>query len=505
MSASLRRLALAAVVLLSPALLQADVKLPAIFGDHAVLQGGVTVPVWGWADPGEEVTVAIAGQAVKATADKDGKWTARLAKLEPGGPHTLTVAGKKDKLTRNDILVGEVWLGSGQSNMAWTVAKSKDFDKEKAAANLPKVRMFTVASGVAKTPQADCKGSWVVCSPETVGPFSATAFFFGRELHQKLDGRPVGLINSSVGGTAIESWTSKDANDGKAELTPIRERWAKMAKEYDPEKAQAKYKEDLAKWEAASAKAKDAGKTPPRRPQAPVQPELNNNHPANLFNGKISPLVGYAIKGAIWYQGENNAGQPTADLYGVQLPLLIQDWRSRWGQGDFPFAWVQLPNFETQAKGWPTVREAMRRSLSVPNTGMAIAIDIGDPKDIHPVNKQDVGHRLALWALATVYGQAVPYSGPLPGKPTFEGGKARVVFAHADGGLQAKGELKGFEVAGEDGKWHPADAKIDGKDAVVAASAGVAKPVAVRYLWTNNPTATLYNAAGLPASPFTSE
>jgi sialate O-acetylesterase len=461
--------------------------------------------VWGWADPGEEVTVRIAGQEVTAKANAEGKWIAHLGKLTEAGPHTLTVSGKKDRLERKDILVGDVWLGSGQSNMAWTVAKSKDFDKEKAAATLPKIRMFKVTSGVAGTPQADCKGVWTVCSPDTVGDFSATAYFFGRELYRELDGRPIGLINSSVGGTAIESWTSDRANKSRAELAPIHERWAKMAREFDPEKAQAKYKVDLEKWTAAAKKARDAGKTPPRRPTVPVRPELNNNHPANLFNGKINPLIPYALKGVIWYQGENNAGQPTADLYRIQLPTLIQDWRTRWMQPDLPFAWVQLPNFETQAKGWPTVREAMRETLRVPNTGMAIAIDIGDPKDIHPVNKQDIGKRLSLWALARVYGKNIPHSGPLLESVTFNQGKAELLFQHANGGLKAKGDLKGFEIAGADGKWHPAEARIAGKDRVIVTNSEVTKPTAVRYLWANNPVATLYNGVDLPASPFRTE
>jgi sialate O-acetylesterase len=484
---------------------RADVTLPTIFSEHMVLQANQEVPVWGWANPGEEVMVSIADQTKTAKADAKGKWMTKLGRLKPGDALTLTVRGQ-NTLTVGDVLVGEVWLCSGQSNMAMTVAGAKDFAQEKAAADHPKIRMFKEASGPARTPQERCKGSWLVCNPENVGGFSATAYFFGRDIHRAL-GVPVGLINSSVGGTAIEAWTSHEAQADKAELKAIFARWDKLAADWDPSKAQARYEKQLADHKEAAAKAKAEGKPAPRAPRKPVDPRLDSNHPANLFNGKIAPLIPYAIRGAIWYQGESNGGTG-AGLYGLQLHALIKDWRARWGEGDFPFAWVQLPNYRkpqtepVENSGWALVREGMLKTLAVPNTGMAIAIDVGEAKDVHPKNKQDVGHRLALWALAKVYGQTGPSSGPLLAGHKVEDSQVVLSFDHADGGLVAKGgKLKGFAVAGPDRKWVEADAKINGSQVVVCAPT-VKQPVAVRYAWADNPEATLHNGAGLPASPF---
>lgn len=481
---------------------RADVRLPRIISDHMVLQRDAGVPIWGWADPGESVTVAIGGQKKTAKADAKGKWQVKLDRLTETGPLTLTVSGTKNTLTVNDVLVGEVWLASGQSNMAWMVRQSRDFEKEQAAARYPQLRMFTVSRVPARTPSDDCTGSWQVCTPETVGLFSATAYFFGRELHQKL-GVPVGLINSSVGGTPVEAWTSLDVQKARPELQGLLAGWEKRAATYEPAQALAAYEKQLATWKEAVKKAKAEGKQPPRQPQKPGDPRDNTHHPAVLFNGMIAPLVPYAIRGAIWYQGESNAStEETGKLYAVQLPLLIKDWRARWGQGDFPFAWVQLPNFQTKAEGWPAVREAMVKSLALPNTGMAITMDIGEVNDIHPKNKQDVGHRLALWALARVYDRDVPYSGPLLGGHQVKGNVVELSFQHATRGLVAKGgDLKGFTIAGADKKWVPAVARIEG-DKVLVSSPEVQEPVAVRYSWAANPDGNLFNGAGLPASPF---
>lgn len=488
-----------AAALAAPA--RADVRLPRVISDHMVLQRDAAVPIWGWADPGEGVTVTVAGQTRATKADADGTWRVKLDRLAAGGPHTLTVKGN-NTVTVKDVLVGEVWLASGQSNMAWTVGRSTNFESEKEAAKHPQLRMFTVGRAPAREPQKDCKGTWEVCAPETVGNFSGTAYFFARDLQAKLK-VPVGVINSSVGGTPIESWISLDAQKSVAALQPLLARWNKLATEWEPKSAQAKYEKQLAAYRMAAEKAKAEGKKVPRAPQKPVHPNDNTHYPAVLFNAMIAPVVPYGIRGAIWYQGESNAGsEESGKLYGAQLPLLVRDWRGRWGEGDFPFAWVQLPNYVTKAQGWPAVREAMRRSLSLPQTGMTVNIDIGDPKDIHPANKQDYGKRLALWARAQVYGEKIPWSGPLPAGHKVEGGAVEVSFAHADGGLVAKGgELRGFAVAGADGKWRPAAARIQG-DRVLVSSTEVAAPVAARYDWAANPDGNLYNGAGLPASPF---
>jgi hypothetical protein len=485
----------------------AEVKLPSVFSDHMVLQRDCAVPVWGWADSGEKVAVTIAGQTKTATADAEGKWSVKLDKLSAREPVTLTVKGR-NTLTVEDVLIGEVWLASGQSNMQLPVNGAKEAWKEKASAKFPQIRMFTVARKTAVTPQTDCGGAWIVCSPDTVGDFSAAAFFFGRELHQTQK-VPVGLINASWGGTAIEAWTSMPAQEGKKELASIFESWRqKTSVLFDEAQAQAQFEKQMTVWTNVSAKAKAAGKKEPQKPKSPVAPRLQSNHPANLFNGMIAPIIPYAIRGGIWYQGENNAHGEAAKLYELQLPLMIQDWRQRWNQGSFPFAWVQLPNFKkpTQDPGapsaWAVMRESMLHTLTVTNTGMAVTIDVGETADIHPKNKQAVGHRLALWALASVYGEKIPCSSPLPAGQKIKGDEITLSFTHTDGGLVATdGELKGFAIAGADQKWVWAKARING-DQVIVSSPEVKSPVAVRYAWADNPDCNLFNGAGLPASPF---
>jgi len=481
----------------------AELRLPPMFADHMVLQRDVAVPVWGWAEPGEEVTVEFAGQKKTTKADAKGQWTVKLDPMPLSAePRALRVFStlNPQPLTISDILVGEVWLGSGQSNMAMSVERAKDFDKEKAASNLPQVRMFTVTSGAAATAQDNCTGSWAVCAPDTVGKFSATLFFFGRELHRKL-GVPIGLINSSVGGTPIESWISPEAQQ---QCEPLKEFFAAVKKsdaEFDPAKAKAAYEKQLARWKEAAARAKAAGKKPGRAPRDPLAVRSRKGNVGGLFNGKIAPLIPYAMRGTVWYQGEANTVATKAPFYQHQLPLLVQDWRTRWGC-EFPFAWVQLPNYDGGDRNLPLVREAMLKSLKEPKTGMAITIDIGEARNIHPKNKQDVGKRLSLWALATVYGKKVAASGPLPAGHKISGDDVVITFKHTDGGLTAKGgELKGFTIAGADKKWIKASAKI-ASDTVVVSSPDVREPVAVRYAWENNPGCNLYNGAGLPASPF---
>lgn len=482
----------------------AEVKLPALFSAHMVVQRDMPVPVWGWADPGEEVSVALAGQTQKTRADAQGRWSVRLAALEPGGPHVLAVQGT-NRLEIGDVLVGEVWLCSGQSNMAMTVSACQNKDAEIAAAEFPQIRMFTVARRPATEPQRDCEGTWAVCSPQTVGSFSATAYFFGRRLHQELK-VPIGLIHSSWGGTPIQAWTSRKAQQAVAELAPLVAAYEKAVVSYDPAAAQKRYEKQLAAWKAAAAKAKAQGtKFAQRRPQPPVPPQQSPRSPGVLYDGMIAPLVPYALRGAIWYQGEANAGN--AKLYGLQLRTMIAEWRAAWGQGDFPFLFVQLPNFmapqqaPSETGGWPLIREQMLKTLEVPNTGMAVTIDIGEADDIHPKNKQDVGSRLAQWALAKTYGRSIPPSGPLYKAMRRQGNRIVLEFDHAEGLSGRGGQLKGFAIAGADRRFVWAEARIEG-DTVVVSSPQVAEPMAVRYGWANNPECTLINRAGLPASPF---
>lgn len=510
-SVRLRRLTPWMVMLLvcCPASAWAEVQLAKVFGDHMVLQRDRAIPVWGWAEPDEEIVVTLGEQTRKTRAALDGEWGVKFDKFSATTePLTLVVQGK-NTLTLKDVLVGEVWLCSGQSNMAMTVNRARDYEDEKKSADHPRLRMFTVRSGPATKPQDDCEGQWDVCSSDTVGGFSATGYFFGRELLTELD-VPIGLINSSVGGTGIEAWTSLEAQQDRPELIPLFEEWDERAKTYDPETAKARHERLLTLWQTAAAKARAEGRDAPRRPQEPVDPRLDRNHPANLFNGKISPLIPFAIRGVIWYQGEHNARTlESAALYRHQLPLLIEDWRERWQQGDFPFVWVQLPNFkrptvEPQSSSeWATMRESMAKSLSVPHTGMAVTIDIGEANDIHPRNKQDVGKRLALWALKRVYERDVVSSGPLYASHKIDDARVILKFDRADGGLTTRGDetLKGFAIAGADKKWHWASAAVHG-ETVVVSHPGIAKPVAVRYAWGDNPDCNLFNGAGLPAAPF---
>ena len=486
----------------------AEVKLPSIFGDHMVLQRGKPVSVWGQAEPGESIKVSIADKQASGKANSDGKWKVALPELKAGGPHELAIEGSSGaSVTFEDVLIGEVWICSGQSNMAMTVSRSADSEQEIAAANHPSIRLITVRRIATDAPQEDFNGNWAACSPQAVGNFSAVGYFFGRRIQEELN-VPIGLVNSSVGGTPAESWTSRSALEAQSSLKPLLDRWEKAATSFDPEKAKGEFEEKLARWQETVEKRKAEGKKPPRRrPRLAVQPRLSTHYPGMLFNGKIAPLIPFAICGAIWYQGESNA--PRAYQYRTVFPTMIRDWRKRWAQGDFPFIFVQLANYravndEPVESNWAELREAQSMTLrSVDNTGQAVIIDIGEANDIHPKNKQDVGKRLALWALANTYEKQIPDSGPVLASISIFPGKVEVRFSHTDGGLVAKGgvDLKGFAVAGSDRRFVWAKAKI--VDNVVHVwHEDVKNPIAVRYGWADNPVCNLYNGADLPASPF---
>lgn len=493
----LRRLA---PLLVLAAVARAEVSLPAIFSDHMVLQRDVRVPVWGTAAPGEKVTVEFAGQTQSATTAPDGKWRVALTNLRAGEPQTLTIKGQNTIVIR-DVLVGEVWLGSGQSNMAFMVSRAQDFEAEKAAAHFPLIRHFKEESTYAATPQSIGKGRWEICTPETVGGFSAALYFFGRALHREL-GVPVGLINSSVGGTPIEQWISPEAQRAEPALAPFLASLEKDAAALTTDASAQKYERDVAAWEATQKKAKSEKKKAGKRPANPADAAARLRGIGGLFQGKIAPLIPFAVRGVLWYQGEANSTPTKAPFYARQLALLVRDWRARWGE-ELPFAWVQLPNFRGTGRDWPTVREAMLQTLALPKTGMAITMDVGEADDIHPRNKQAVGHRLAQWALGTVYGKKVPaVSGPLPAGHDVRGGEIVLRFKHSEGGLVARGpELTGFTIAGADRNFVPARARIVG-DTVIVSAPNVAEPIAARYAWENLPTCNLFNGAGLPASPF---
>lgn len=646
--------------------------LPAFFGDHMVLQQGQSVPVWGTAEAGARVEVVLGEHERHAQAGSDGRWQVLLPAQEAGGPHELRVSSGRRSLVFRDVLIGEVWVCSGQSNMEWPVVQSLNHEAEiMGAAAYPQIRLLTVDRVTAPEPRTDCQARWQVCGPESVAGFSAVGYFFGRKLHQDLK-VPVGLVNASWGGTVAQAWAPLKSLQDHPQLKHHAE-YALRLREAD---SLARYQKELATWEAsifhsdpgispqtagwekpncsekgwapvpvpgawettlglaidgavwfrceidiptawagrdlvlqlgpiddfditffngerigstgqetpnaymvprryaipgrlvnrgraliavrvfdrygaggfmaaspaAMAVVAPEGVVPERLPiagtwryrvelalppkvpsgPAPVGPD-NANLPGALYNGMIAPLVPYGIRGVIWYQGESNAGPGTSREYNVLFPVLIRSWREAWSQArresgthsEFPFYYVQLANYMArQSKpgesAWAELREAQLRTLAVRNTGMAVAIDLGEAADVHPKNKQDVGLRLALIALAKTYGRRAPCSGPMFRRMTVRGNRVVLDFSHTEGGLVARnGALKGFAVAGEDRKFYWAEATIDASrgaghsaDTVVIGSPKVRKPVAVRYGWADNPDCNLYNAAGLPASPF---
>lgn len=440
----------------------AEVKLPAVFSNHMVLQHYQRTPVFGWAAPCEEVQVLLDGNLLaKGKANEQGEWKVELLPHAAGGPHKLVVEGSDSRLQVDDVYFGEVWICSGQSNMAMRVGNTTNAKEKIAEAAWPKIRMFTVPRKPADKPQNDCDGKWQVCSPDTVSGFSAAGYFFARELHRELD-MPVGMLHASWGGTLAEAWTSLGALEAKEELRPIVER-IETTKEH-------------------------------------------KNRASHLYNGMLCPLMPYGIRGAIWYQGESNVGR--AAQYATLFSTMIRDWRAKWSHGNFPFYFVQLAPFhydwndssELCAELWDSQFKTLR---GMSNTGMVVTTDIAMLDDIHPKNKQDVGKRLALWALSETYGRTdVTCSGPLYRSHKVVDGKLQIHFNYAVGLATRDGEpLNEFTIAGEDQQFVPAQAKIDGNKIVVW-SDDVPEPAAVRMGWRNTAQPNLINAASLPASPF---
>jgi sialate O-acetylesterase len=628
----------------------ADVRVSSLIGDNMVLQQGVPVRLWGRASPGETVRISIAGHTAETSATPEGAFQVSIGPLPTGGPYTLDIVGK-NALRFENVLVGEVWIASGQSNMEFPLARSNDAEQEIAAAHRPGIRFFTVQKTTSLSPQDDVKGSWVPCSPETARDFSAVAFFFGRSLLDDLD-VPIGLIHASWGGTPAEAWTSRQALTAEPTLRPMVDAldrfftdpalvasyeraltaWESTNVAVDPGNAGegrgfARIEFDDSAWETAglpttvellghnidgavwfrrsveipeawagkdlvlhlgaiddydetyfggvkigstgretpgswarqrvyrvpgelvkaganvvavrvfdrggeggftgpttelelSPAEEDAtpvslsgawryhievalGPFTPDWGSQPVRPDEQNG-PTTLFNAMIAPLTPLTIRGVIWYQGESNADR--AAEYRLLFPIMIRDWRRAFGLGDFPFYFVQLANYMARAdepteSEWAELREAQLMTLGEPQTGMAVAIDVGEADDIHPRNKQDVGRRLALWALARTYGRSIECSGPLYRSHEIQGDEMRIAFDHAQDLTARDGDLVGFAVAGEDRVFTWASARIEG-ESVVVRSPSVPKPIAVRYGWADNPRVNLYNGAGLPASPF---
>ncbi|VGO12260.1 hypothetical protein PDESU_00811 [Pontiella desulfatans] len=489
----------------------AELKLATVFADGMVLQRDQKVAVWGWADPGAEVTVSFAGQERNATAGADGKFMVRLKKMEASAkPQVLVVKAGADVVEVGNVVVGEVWLCSGQSNMAMSVKGADQFEKEQAAANFPLIRMFTTARTTSTEPLADCSGSWQVCAPETVGGYSATAYFFGREIHKEL-GVPVGLLHSSWGGTCVEAWTPIASMEQFPSVMEYKAGLDAQAGRFDPAAEQAKQARALEQWVEKVKQAKAEGKKAPRRPQPKTDPKQSQNYPANLYNAMIHPLVPYGMRGAIWYQGERNAKTSEgAMLYRDLLENMVVQWRKDWNS-EFPFYAVQLVNYKkpqelpVEDTAWAFIRESfLNFHKEVPNVGIAVTIDVGMEKNIHPTDKQAVGYRLARQALAKTYKMEVVAGGPIYESMKKEGGKIVITFDDVGSGLVEQGAapLKTFAIAGADKQFVAAQAAIVGQTVVVG-SPEVSDPVAVRYAWADNPVGcNLFNKEGFPASPF---
>ena len=469
-----------------------------------VLQQQTSVNFWGWADPGEKVSILASWnkKALETVADKNGDWKVTLHTPKAGGPFTIVVQGK-NKIELSNVMTGEVWVCGGQSNMHYPMAPLDktwslgvlNYEKEIAEANYPKIRLFTVERKTSETPFKDVVGKWDECNPGTIRDFTAVGYFFGRELFRNMD-IPIGLISSNWGGTPAESWTRKDILEKDTLFRPILERYKKALEDYP--QARKEYAEALKKWKEDVASGMITGEKAKQAPRAPLGPG-SNKAPYVLYNAMIAPIVNFTIKGVIWYQGENNADR--AWQYRKLFPTMIANWRNDWREGNFPFYFVQIAPHRSQN---PEIREAQLMTFrSVPNTGMAVITDHGDSTNIHPLNKQVVGYRLSLWALAKDYGKSnLVYSGPLYKSFKKEGNKIRVYFDFVGSGLVCQGDsLTHFTIAGADQKFVKAIAKIDG-NSVLVWNSDVSDPVAVRFAWENIPMPNFFNKEGLPASPF---
>jgi len=497
-------------LLFAQTVVYAEIRLPRVIGSNMVLQRDVEVPIWGWASAGEKITLTLvtevdAVEAVFSTAvvaDAKGNWKTKLPAMQAGGPYTLRITGS-NTLELTNILFGEVWICSGQSNMRWSVRASKDSGAEIAAATYPEIRLFSVPRRPSGLPQQDVAADWHETTPETIPDFSAVAYYFGRKLYKNLD-VPIGLINTSWGGTRIEPWTPVA---GFADLSSLGAIYREV------QAVQTRYREQLPQkveeiegWLAETREALETGGTLTPMPDN-QHPLSHQGRPTALYNGMVHPVVPYAIRGAIWYQGESNLRDGM--LYHEKMKALINGWRSVWEQGDFPFYFVQLAPFNYGGRDaspffLPQIWEAQTATLTLPNTGMAVTNDIGNLRDIHPRNKQEVGRRLALWALAKTYGRAdVVHSGPVYKSMRIEVGTIRLSFDAIGGGLMSRDEkpLTWFEIAGEDKQFVEAEAIIDG-DTVVVSSNTVASPVAVRFGWHQSAEPNFVNREGLPASAF---
>ncbi|HEY1987643.1 MAG TPA: sialate O-acetylesterase [Terracidiphilus sp.] len=489
-----------------PSFLPAQVTLPKILADHMVIQRDLPVHVWGRAKPGDQVAVTFRGETKATTTGRLGRWNVYLQPGAAGGPFDLTVKGTAassagsdapaaQPIVLHDVLVGDVWVASGQSNMEFEMRKAATAAADLPHADNPRIRLLIVNKRASDYPQDDVDtGGWAVSSPESAKEFSAVAWYFAREIEQK-EHVPVGVIDSTWGGTVAESWVRLTALGEDAALNPLFAARGKMLDAAPDTEYQ--LKEEQRQRDEARAQGKP-------EPAFAWHPPLASWGPGLLYNGMIAPLTPLPIRGAIWYQGESNSALARFPIYNRIMRALIEDWRRQWAVGDFPFLYVQISNFKsTPLEDWANLRQQQVETLGLRNTAMAVTIDIGNPADVHPTDKVDVGHRLALAARDLSYGESLEYSGPMFRQAAPEGATIRAWFDHAQGLMAKGGDLTGFEIAGADGKFSPATARIEG-ETIVASSPDVPEPAHIRYGWANSPQCNLFNSEGLPASPFTS-
>lgn len=507
--------AAAAITLSVTASAQAELRLPAIFGDNMVLQRDQPNRIWGWDNPGATINIEIAGQKKQATADATGKWIVTLdaiAATRPGeAPLVMRVAGSSVRELKN-LLVGEVWLCSGQSNMGFNLGSNYDADLESLSTKLPRLRLISVPQVGIQEPQDDFKGQWdEATNPEIIKQFSAVGFFYGRLLHQILD-VPVGLIDNAWGGSSAEAWIRRDILEKDPFYKTLMDDWRQREKSYNHEAELEKHKAAMERWKAAVTKARAAGQTPPKPPRAPTNALTGQHRPGNLYCGVLHPIIGYGMRGAIWYQGESNAGR--AFEYRQLFPLMIKHWRDEWNlpgaARDFSFYWVQLADFKAEKpdpadSDWAELREAQTMTMAkLPKTGEAVITDLGEAKDIHPRNKRDVAERLARWALAKDYGMQLPFRSPMFKEMKIDGPKARVTFDHVGAGLKTfdVDDVRGFSICGQDKAFAWAKANIINTNTIEVWCDAIPKPVAVRYAWADNPICNVFSSDDLPLTPF---
>ena len=477
----------------------AEIRLPHMLSEHAVLQRDRPIHIWGQAAAGETVRVTFHEQRLELAANDKGQFSGWLAPEKAGGPYTLSVSGSagNSTVTAGDVLVGDVWFASGQSNMEMPLrgfpgqAVVKDAEKEIASSTHAEIRLIRFEHRASDSPEKDVSAVWRRCDPEAAAGFSAVAYFFGRELAQQ-EHVAVGLIDSTWGGTPIDSWMSLHSLGEDASLMPVFASRARFADDQADLEARIERERRI----DAEAKARHQA-----APQHPWHPDERSWSPSLLYNGMVAPATAYTIRGWLWYQGETDSSPERSPMYRRLLPAMIRDWRERWGEGLLPFVYVQISSFDSPSEIWGGVRDAQRRTLSVANTAMAVSLDVGEAKNVHPPDKQTVAHRLALGARHLSYGEVLEWSGPLYREADGEGTGVRVWFDHADGGLEARGTVLGFELAGPDGRFLPAKGRIEGQSVLLSCE-GVVQPREVRYAWANVTDGNLYNAGGLPAPTF---